>query len=373
MTTPRLNTGLSGAQPFKIGVFCLNISGGASMSKANSGKLTWAFNEKIAKEADGTGWDFLLPLGRWRGLGGESNPNGAQFEGLTWAAAMAAITEQITVLSTVQVPVLHPILAAKQAATIDLISGGRFALNIVAGWNAAEFAMFGIEQKAHDDRYAAADEWLRVMESLWDREAAPDFQGEYYSIADGYLEPKPFRQPRIPIVSAGQSERGTEFALTRADYIFLGGHNLDELRSRTQKTVAKREELGSRTQMLTHCPVVIADTDAEAQRIFEYYVDEQGDYAAATAAARAMIAGGNRSVDLSDEQLHGFARALISGWAGLPLVGTPEKVAADIVTMHELGIEGAGLTWFDYETGVSQFNEQVVPLLIDAGVRLDAR
>jgi len=362
-------TGLRGDQPFKLGVFCLNLSGGASMSKKASGKLTWDFNQRIGQEADRAGWDFLLPLGRWRGLGGETNPNGGQFEVFTWAAAMAAVTEKITVMSTVQVPVMHPIVAAKQAATIDRISGGRYAMNLVAGWNAKEFAMFGLTQKEHDDRYDAADEWLTVMELLWEEGADPNFEGEYYGLWDGYLEPKPVQQPRIPIVSAGQSSRGMEFALTRANYIFVGGHNMEALAATADRTKATRSTLGSQTEMLTHSPVVIADTNEEAERIFSYYVDEHGDWEAALGVARGMLAGGNKSNDLSDEALHGFARGLISGWAGLPLVGTAERIAEDIVRMHELGVHGVGLTWFDYETGVSEFNEKVTPLLIQAGVR----
>jgi len=363
-------TGMRGEQPFKLGVFCLNMSGGASMSTKASGQLTWEFNKRIGQEADRSGWDFLLPLGRWRGLGGQSNPNGGQFEVFTWAAAMGAVTERITVMSTVQVPVMHPIVAAKQAATIDRITNGRYAMNIVAGWNAKEFAMFGLGQREHDDRYAAADEWLAVMERLWEEGADPNFHGEYYSMEDGYLEPKPLQQPRIPIVSAGQSARGMEFALTRADYIFVGGHDMATLTATAERTAAARSALGSHTQMLTHSPVVIADTEAEAQRIYSYYVDEHGDWEAALGVARAMLAGGNKSNDLSDDALHGFARGLISGWAGMPLIGTPQRVAEDIVRMHELGVHGVGLTWFDYATGVGQFNEQVMPLLVEAGIRL---
>lgn len=368
--TDQHGTGLRGPQPLKLGIFCLNISGGASMSKANSGTLTWEYNRRLGQEADRAGWDFLLPLGRWRGLGGESNPNGKQFEGLTWAAGMAAVTRDISVLSTVHVPLLHPLFAAKQAATIDHISGGRFAMNIVAGWNGAEFAMFGIEQRAHDERYDAADEWLEIMERLWAEGGDPNLDGRYYQLHDGYLEPKPIQQPRPLIISAGQSPRGTEFALTRADFIFLGGENLAQLKERCDKTLEAKQRFGSSTQILSHSPVVIADSDAEAKRYFEWYVEEMGDFAAAENVARGMIAGGNRSVEIPEEKLHQVSRALISGWAGMPLVGTPEKVAEDLVAMHEMGVAGVGMSWVDYEEGLGRFNEQVLPLLEQAGVRV---
>jgi alkanesulfonate monooxygenase SsuD/methylene tetrahydromethanopterin reductase-like flavin-dependent oxidoreductase (luciferase family) len=369
-TTDHTQTGLRGRQPLKLGIFCLNISGGASMSKANSGKLTWDFNVRLAQEADRAGWDFLLPLGRWRGLGGEINPNGKQFEGLSWAAGIGAVTESITVLSTVHAPLLHPLFAAKQAATIDHISGGRFGMNIVAGWNGPEFAMFGIEQRPHDERYEAADEWLTVMERLWEEGGEAELDGAYYQIHDGYLEPKSVQQPRPLIISAGQSTRGRRFALERADFIFVGGHNLEELRSQCEKTAAVKKELDSSTQIVTHSPVVVADTNEEAERYFEWFVEEMGDFKAARNVARGMLAGGNQSLEIPEEKLHEFSRALISGWAGMPLVGTPEKVAEDLVKMHEVGVSGVAMSWVDYEAGLDRFNEQVLPLLAEAEVRV---
>src|SRR6266571_3986851 len=142
----------------KLGVFCLNVSGGMMLSGAAKPKLEWDENVSVAKVADQTGWEFLLPIGRWRGHGGKYNANAEQYECFTWAAAIAALTSRIHVFSTCHVPIFHPMLAAKLGATVDNISGGRWGLNIVSGWNAAEFGMFGIEQLSHDDRYLAAAE-----------------------------------------------------------------------------------------------------------------------------------------------------------------------------------------------------------------------
>ncbi len=64
---------------------------------------------------------------------------------------MAALTQRLHLFVTCHIPVFHPMLAAKMAATIDAISAGRVGLNLVAGNNAAEFGMFGIEQREHDD------------------------------------------------------------------------------------------------------------------------------------------------------------------------------------------------------------------------------
>ena len=144
----------------KLGIFGLNISGGLTLSTAAKAHLDWDDNVAVATMADRAGWDFLLPLGRWRGWGGKLNSNSEQYETFTWASALAAHTQDIFVFSTCHVPIFHPMLAAKLAATIDNTSNGRFGINIVAGWNEAEFGMFGLDQLDHDARYAAANEWL---------------------------------------------------------------------------------------------------------------------------------------------------------------------------------------------------------------------
>ena len=72
-------------------------------------------------------------MARWRGFGGATNFNGACYETFTWAAGVGGATEHATVFATSHVPTIHPIVAAKQATTIDHISNGRFALNLVMG------------------------------------------------------------------------------------------------------------------------------------------------------------------------------------------------------------------------------------------------
>ena len=104
--------------------------------------------------ADAAGIDFLLPVGRWKGYGGETNFEGATLETTAWACGLLAQTERITVFATVHAPLVHPVFAAKQFVTADHVGRGRFGLNIVCGWNQDEFDMFGVEQREHDDRYA---------------------------------------------------------------------------------------------------------------------------------------------------------------------------------------------------------------------------
>ncbi|NNL87144.1 MAG: LLM class flavin-dependent oxidoreductase, partial [Myxococcales bacterium] len=139
-----------GDNPLKFGVFGVNVSHGCAITAAEGTiEVNWAESVELARAADRAGIEAMVPVARWKGFGGSTNFNHRTFETYTWAAGLAQATERIAIFATSHVPTIHPVLAAKQATTIDHISGGRFGLNIVAGWNATEFEMFGKSQLPH--------------------------------------------------------------------------------------------------------------------------------------------------------------------------------------------------------------------------------
>jgi FMNH2-dependent dimethyl sulfone monooxygenase len=150
----------------KLGVFGLNVSNGCAATTAE-GHLqpTWQNNLDIAVIADRAGIEALVPVARWKGFGGKTNFNGTCFETYTWSAGLAAATREVAVFSTSHVPTVHPIVAAKQATTIDHISHGRFALNVVCGWYEPEFLMFGAPVMEHDALYAYAVVYLQSADN----------------------------------------------------------------------------------------------------------------------------------------------------------------------------------------------------------------
>src|ERR1044071_5073265 len=128
----------------KLGPFCTNCSYGAVASTGEGTfELTWPNTKALGQMADQAGFEAIVPVGRWKGFGGLTDFNGDSFEVYTWAAGLAEPTSYSCVLATAHVTVGHPIIAAKQGTTMDHISGGRFALNIVIGSFSNEFAMFG--------------------------------------------------------------------------------------------------------------------------------------------------------------------------------------------------------------------------------------
>ncbi|MBV9325332.1 MAG: LLM class flavin-dependent oxidoreductase [Chloroflexi bacterium] len=162
----------------KLGTFATNASGGCAMTSAD-GRLQAAWPEtlRLAEPVDSAGMEAIVPIARWKGFGGQTNFNGRVFETHTWAAGLAQAAHQAAVFATSHVPTVHPILAAKQAVTIDHISGGRFAPNVVCGWFQPELEMFGAPIMPQATRYDYAAEWLEVVKRLWSAEEEWSFEG----------------------------------------------------------------------------------------------------------------------------------------------------------------------------------------------------
>ena len=152
MGVSRLPSRVSTFSPntFKLGLFGSNCSSGRAATRVpERWSASWADNLLLAQMADEAGIDFLLPIGRWKGYGGETDYQGDDAtKRSTWATGLLAKTKRITVFGTVHAPLFHPLIAAKQIVTADHVGEGRFGLNVVCGWNEDEFEMFGVTDSA---------------------------------------------------------------------------------------------------------------------------------------------------------------------------------------------------------------------------------
>ena len=184
----------------KLGTFCSNLSGGATMSSIDGIlQARWPDTVTLARMADEMEFEAIVPVGRWKGFGGATNFNGEGFECFTFAAAMSALTKYSGIFATSHVPTMHPVMAAKQAATIDHIGGGRFTLNVVTGWYRLEIEMFGAPLLEHDTRYDMAAEWIEIIKRLWTSDKEFDFEGNFYKVKGALIAPKPIQQPH-PVI-----------------------------------------------------------------------------------------------------------------------------------------------------------------------------
>ena len=178
------------ANKLKLGLFGANCSSGRAVTMAaQRWSGNWQDNLTLARMAEAVGIEFMLPIGRWKGYGGDSDYQGTTLETLTWASGLLAKTERLVVFGTVHAPLIHPVIAAKQFVTADHIGEGRVGLNVVCGWNEGEFEMFGVEQRDHEKRYEYAKEWLDAVKAMWTRPEEFEFDGKYIQLKKGGILP----------------------------------------------------------------------------------------------------------------------------------------------------------------------------------------
>ena len=353
-------------QKLKLGLFGTNCSEGLTMTTAGTTyEATWEHTLKVAQRADAIGMEILVPVARWKGFGGSTNFNGTNFDTYTWAAGLTARTEHIMVAATSHLPTVHPIVAAKASTTIDHISAGRFALNLVMGWFTPEMEMFGAPQREHDDRYEYGSEWIEVVKRLWTEDEPFDFAGRYVRVKDAVSLPKPVQTPRPVLLNAGNSPAGIDFSARHVDFNFA---TIDTLENAQRYSKAVRDRARQEYQrdlgVMTYAFVICRDTEKEAQQVKQAILDA-GDY---EGAKNLMAVLGMQSASFA-EQIRVYQERFILGWGGYPIIGTPEQVVDELQTLSDVGMDGAILGFLDYHEEMKYFDDNVMPLLRDAGLR----
>ncbi|MEV6119080.1 MULTISPECIES: LLM class flavin-dependent oxidoreductase [unclassified Streptomyces] len=348
----------------KLGIFGSNCSHGLMATHAESSyELTWQHTQEIARIADRLGFEAMLPVARYRGMGGETNFNGSNYEAHTWAAGIAQATENIMVFATTHVPTKHPIVAAKESVTVDHISNGRFGLNMTMGWYKAEMEMFGGTQREHDARYRYGSEWITIAKRMWTEGEGVDFNGEFFEIKDAFSDPKPIQQPYPVLVNAGNSPAGLEFCARECDFNFIAfadpaeaGETAARVRSIAH---AQNRDLG----ILSYGNIICRDTEKETKALLDHIL-EKGDWEVAKA-----VSGGLGSESGSFDKVKALQERFILGYGGYPLIGTPEQIVEQLVELSRVGIDGMMVGFLDYVEELEYFGERILPLMKEAGLR----
>lgn len=366
---------LASANRFKLAVFSINIGGGLVMSDYEGlADCTWEESVRLTTTAERLGFEAMVPLARWRGHGGRLNPHHRSFETFTWAAGLSALTERINIFATFHVPTVHPVMAAKMVSTIDHISGGRFGLNVVAGWQPDELRMFGAGKRDHGERYEVADEWAGLVERLWSEQGSFDFDGQFFKAPGAFSEPKPLQKPYPVIMSAGISPAGRNFAAKHADMIFAAIENP----AKTVETVKEIRQLAHERydrdlKVFGVGHITCRDTEQEARAYYDEVIMKRGDWDAAKLTV-AKLMQHSQTVDYESSHIQRLMEGVIRAFFAHPLTGTPDQIVTQMKELSDAGLEGLALTWNDYDEGLTQYEQKLMPLMVEAGLRepLDA-
>lgn len=200
----------------------------------------WAELREQAQWADETGWDSVWAFDHLFTLrDGDAGPN---LEGWTLLAGLAACTQRVQLgLLVTGITYRHPAMLAKQAVTVDHISGGRLVLGVGAAWNEREHRAYGIPFPPAGERVDRFGEAMTLYRMLETQERTT-FQGRYYSLEDAPFAPKPV-YGHIPILIGSTGKRMLRHVARFAD-LWDGGGTIDEYRAHGQRLAELCQEIG---------------------------------------------------------------------------------------------------------------------------------
>jgi dimethylsulfone monooxygenase len=173
-------------------------------------------------------------------------------------------------------PTFHnPALLAKTAANIDHISNGRISLNVVSSWWKEEAEKYGVQFEQHDDRYARTEEWLTVLNNVWQQDHF-SYAGKYYNVKDNILQPKPVSRPRPLVYAGGESEKAKDLISSLCDAYVMHGDDPEMISRRITDMRQRREKKGlPPLQYGVAAYSIIRNTEAEVAKELERITNVQ--------------------------------------------------------------------------------------------------
>lgn len=359
---------LYGPNKLKLGVFGMNGHGTVLTRHPSSHTPTWEGTLRVTQAIDRAGFEAVVPYSRWKAFGDARHVSAQILDPFVWAGGLAARTDDISVFSTIQSWSTHPILAAKQGATVDLISNGRFVLNLVCGWFEPEIEMFGQVLMPHDRRYDHAEEWITVVRRLWREPDQFDFEGEFFQLRDAMLAPKPVRPEGPPVMNAGSSPRGRHFAAKYADVAFIIIPDDTPSVVRDQVASYKKfalEEYGREIQVWAHSLVVQRENMVAGHAAFEEFIGPWLDTEAVDQFVKYQV----KNHEKTAPEVLREVRRTAAGGGGVHLFGSAEDIARKMKSLSDAGLDGILLCFVDYENGTRDFIRDVLPQLEQEGLR----
>jgi len=323
---------------------------------------TWDYVRRVSRQADRLGYSLTLVPELY--LNDRKGIEAPSLEAWSLAASIAAVTENLEVMTAVRPGFHNPAVLAKTVSTLEDISGGRLSLNVVSAWWAEEARQFGGLFAEHDERYVQSGEFVRALRGLWSQ--TPYSQaGDYYGLADVIVEPKPARAPHI--YAGGESEGGREAIAGFADSYVTHGGTVEELRVKAADLNARRRRLQGAdfTTIGMSAYVIIRDTEAEAQAELER-ITTVDPHSPGYASFKEFTAHSNLDIEVSKREYSVGTRGLRPN-----LVGTPEQVAEKIAAYRDAGVGLLLIQSSPLHTELERIAGQLIPLVNGTGTGTD--
>lgn len=323
-----------------------------------------------------TSQDYLESMARTidaLGFTGALLPTGQGCED-SWvvASSLVAVTKRMKFLIAIRPGSLSPTLAARMAATLDRLSGGRLLLNIITGGDPVELAGDGTFL-SHDERYEVTDEFLTIWRQLFTGEPVT-FKGKHLAIEGGQLVMPPAQLPYPPLYFGGSSPAALQVAAKHIDlYLTLGEppHMIKEKFDRVRELAAKE---GRTIRLGVRLHIFVRDTAEEAWAAANSVIRHASPEA--IAASQKMLARFDSVGQARTQSLHGGSAAnlevspnlwmgvgLINKGVGASLVGDADTVAERLQEYADLGADTFILSSYPHLEEAYRVAELVFPRL----------
>ncbi|MEE8727995.1 MAG: FMNH2-dependent alkanesulfonate monooxygenase [Rahnella inusitata] len=283
------------------------------------------------------------------GFGGVLLPTGRSCED-SWlvAASLISVTQRLKFLVALRPGIISPTLAARQAATLDRLSGGRALFNLVTGGDPAELAAEGLHLN-HKERYEASAEFTRIWRRVLEGETV-DYEGKHIQVKGASLMHPPVQYPRPPLYFGGSSEEAQDLAAEQVELYLTWGEPPASVKEKIDQVRAKAAAHGRTVRFGIRLHVIVRETNEEAWQAADRLIaniDDETIQRAQAAFAKTDSVGQHRMA-----ALHGGDRnkleiypnlwagiGLVRTGAGTALVGDGPTVAARMQEYADLGID----------------------------------
>ncbi len=345
-----------------IGVFIpIGNNGWLISANAPQYKPSFALNMRVTQRAEHYGLDFALSMIKLRGFGGQTEFWDYNLESFTLMAGLAAVTSRIGLFATAPLLALPPAIVARMATTIDSISGGRFGVNLITGWQRPEYSQMGLwpGDAYFEKRYDYLTEYTTILRELWST-GRSDFKGEHFQMDDCRMLPKP--EGHIKLICAGSSNQGLAFSAQHADYNFCMGAGVNTPRGfapSAEKLQVEAAKTGRDVGSFVLTMIIADETDEAAFAKWEHYkagIDKEA------LEWLGLQASADTRSDTHIGQVVNPVSAVNFNMG--TLVGSHASVARMLDEMAEVpGTAGALLTFDDFEKGIEDFGTRIQPLM----------
>ena len=348
----------------EIGVFIpIGNNGWLLSENAPQYKPTFDLNKQITLSAEKHGLDFVLSMIKLRGFGGKTEFWDHNLESFTLMSGLAAVTSRIKIYATAATLVMPPAIVARMASTIDSISGGRFGVNLVTGWQRPEYSQMGLwpGDEHFANRYDYLAEYATILRELWNT-GRSDLKGKYFQMDDCRLSPRP--QADVKLICAGSSNAGMAFSAQYADYNFCFGMGVNTptaFAPTVERMRAAAEKTGREVSSYVLFMIIADETDEAARAKWESYkagADQE-------AIAWLGVQGAADTKSGSDTNVRQMADPVSAVNINMgTLVGSYETVARLLDEVPTVpGTGGVLLTFDDFVKGVEDFGTRIQPLM----------